>query len=81
MVYEDILSKVIEVFALIADNDDDITSESDLIEDLGVSSMDILAMICNLEEEFKVKVPEKMIRCLTTIGDVADTMESLMQSK
>ena len=81
MVYEDILNRVIDVFAVIADTGDAITADSDLIEDLGVSSMDILMMICNLEEEFKIKVPEKMIRRMTTIGDVADTMESLIQSK
>mgnify|MGYP002732002622 CR=1 FL=1 len=81
MAYEDILRKVIDVFALIADNDDVITVDSELIEDLGVSSMDVLMMICNLEEEFKVKVPEKMIRCMATIGDVVDIMASLIQSK
>ena len=81
MVYEDILNRVIDVFAVIADTGDAITADSDLIEDLGVSSMDILMMICNLEEEFKIKVPEKMIRRMTTIGDVADVMKSLTQSK
>ena len=75
---EMILHRVIEVFATMTDSDDEITAESELMEDLGISSMDVLFLISSLEEEFKVKVPEKMIRKMVTIEDVAEIICKLV---
>ena len=65
--------------AMVADTDDEITAESELIEDLGISSMDILLMISSLEEEFAIKVSEKEIRKMFTINDVVDTVVRLSE--
>ena len=77
MSYEDILHKVIAVFATMTDAEE-ITEESELIEDLEISSMDILMLISSLEEEFKTKISEKEVRKMVTVGDVADTIERLL---
>lgn len=74
----DILQKVIDLFATMADTEDEITADSELIEDLGISSMDVLCLICNLEEEFKVKVPEKQIRKMVTVADVVEIITELV---
>ena len=79
MKYEDVLKRTIELFATMADTEDEITEDSELIEDLGISSMDILFLISSLEEEFKIKIPEKEIRKMYTIGDVAETIVALDQ--
>lgn len=79
MKHEAILRRVIDLFATMADTDEEITAESELIEDLGISSMDIMFLITNLEEEFKIKVPEKALRKMITIEDVVDTVISLMK--
>lgn len=79
MNYETILQRVIDLFATMSDTDEEITVESELIEDLGISSMDVLLLITSLEEEFKIKVPEKALRKMVTIGDVVDTIISLMK--
>ena len=73
---EGILQRVIALFATMADTDDEITAESELIEDLGISSMDVLFLISSLEEEFQIKVSEKAFRKIVTIGDVVDTVAS-----
>ena len=77
MCNEDILNKVIEMFATMTDVEE-ITEESELIEDLGISSMDVLLLISNMEAEFQVKVPETAIRKMFTIADVAEIIEELM---
>ena len=76
---EGILRRVIALFATMADTDEDITAESELIEDLGISSMDVLFLISSLEEEFQIKVSEKAFRKIVTIEDVVDTVVSLIQ--
>ena len=76
---EGILQRVIALFATMADTDEEITAESELIEDLGISSMDVLFLISSLEEEFQIKVSEKAFRKIVTIEDVVDTVVSLIQ--
>ena len=71
MCKEDILKRVIELFSTMAEAEE-ITEDSELIEDLGISSMDVLILISSLEEEFRIKVPEKLIPKMTTVGDVVD---------
>ena len=76
---EAILQRVIALFATMAETENDITAESELIEDLGISSMDVLFLISSLEEEFQIKVSEKAFRKIVTIEDVVDTVVSLIQ--
>lgn len=71
---EMILEKVIAVFATMADTDDEITADSELMEDLNISSMDILMLMTTLEEEFKITIPEKEIRKMVTVGDVVQVI-------
>ena len=77
MADKDILQRVIEVFATMTETADEITADSQLIEDLEISSMDVLYLISSVEEEFKIKVSEKAIRRMATIGDVAEIITEL----
>lgn len=78
MYNEDILKRVIELFSTMTEVEE-ITEGSELIDDLEISSMDVLFLISSLEEEFKIQVPEKSIRKMVTIGDVAEVIASLMK--
>lgn len=78
MYNEDILKRVIELFSTMTEVEE-ITEDSELIDDLEISSMDVLFLISSLEEEFKIQVPEKSIRKMVTIGDVAEVIASLMK--
>ena len=75
---KEILSRVREMFANLTDTDAEITEESELMEDLEISSMDVLYVISCLEEEFKIKVPEKLLRKVVTVGDVAEIVTDLV---
>ena len=75
---KDILRRVMELFATMADAEAEITEDSELIEDLGISSMDVLFLISSMEEEFSIKVPEKAIRKMVTVGDVAQVITGLI---
>lgn len=75
---ENILEKAIALFTTMSDADE-ITAESELMEDLDLASMDVLFVISSLEEEFGVKVDETMIQNMYTVGDVADIVAGLMK--
>ena len=53
----DILQKTIALFATMTEAEE-ITAQSELMEDLDLSSMDVMIVVSSLEEEFGIKVPE-----------------------
>lgn len=69
---EDILNKVIGLFSTMTEAE--VTEDSEIMEDLDLSSMDVLFLISGLEDEFQIKIPEKEIRKVETVGDVADVI-------
>lgn len=78
MCKDDILKRVIELFSTMTEAED-ITEDSALIDDLEISSMDVLLLVSGIEEEFGIQVPEKAIRQMVTIGDVAEIVGSLLK--
>lgn len=78
MYNDNILKRVIEIFSSMMEADE-IDENSELMDDLGISSLDMLFLITSLEEEFSIKVPEKIIRNMITIGDVAEIITELIQ--
>jgi len=73
MYNEEVLNRVIELFSTMSEAEE-IHADSELIEDLGISSMDVLFLISCMEEEFQIKVPERAIRKMVTVGDVAEVI-------
>ena len=79
MNYDDILKQVIDLLSNISDAEE-ITAESELIEDLSLSSMDLLLLCSSMEDIFGVKIPEKMIRKMYTVEDMMEIVASLIQN-
>ena len=49
-----------------------ITRESVLLADLGMNSFDLINMVCVVEDEFDIEIPDRVIGNFKTIGDVLD---------
>ena len=73
----EVLEKIINVFATMSEVEE-ITEESELLEDLELSSIDVFSLLATLETEFSITIPEKMIRKMVTVEDVADIVIDLM---
>ena len=54
---------------------DEIKMESDIIEDLGADSLDVVEMLMAVETEFDVTVPDEVAMEMKTIGDVVSFIE------
>lgn len=54
--------------------DDTITINRDsvLLADLGMSSFDLINLVCVLEDSFEVEIPDRVISNFKTVGDVVD---------
>ena len=49
-----------------------INRESVLLTDLGINSFDLINLVCVLEDEFDVEIPDRIIGEFKTVGDVVD---------
>ena len=52
--------------------DEEILEDSELVEDIGVSSMDILTVMSYIEAEFKVKIDVSKMCKMSTVADIVD---------
>lgn len=73
---EEILEKLIPLIATVSE-EEEINEDSEIMDDLGISSMDVLYLIASMEAEFGVKIPEKAIRKMVSVSDVADVLHDL----
>ena len=58
---------------------DKITRETDVMNDLGADSLDLVELIMTLEEEYGVSVTDESVYERKTVGDIADFIESLIK--
>ena len=54
---------------------DSITAETNIQEDLGADSLDVVDMLMSLEDEFDVESPDEKIEKLRTVGEVVAYIE------
>ena len=56
-------------------SEEEIKMESDIINDLGADSLDVVEMLMAVETEFNVTVPDEIAMEMKTIGDVVSFIE------
>lgn len=70
---EEIKSKLYELMGELLEMPvDDISEDKALMDELDISSLEIMTMIADLEEQFQITIPEKDMRGLVTVGDIID---------
>lgn len=68
-----VFEKIRSILAEIADlSPEEITSERALMDDLDLSSMEIMTLIAGLEDEFDLRIPERELRNFVTVSDLVD---------
>lgn len=58
------------------DKNIEITENSRLLADLKLNSLDLVNLVCEVEDEFDIEIPDKKLKSLITIKDVIDFIES-----
>lgn len=56
--------------------EDTINAETDIQDDLGADSLDVVDLIMSLEDEFEIEVPDEDIEKLRTVGALVSYIES-----
>ena len=69
----EIISQILAILEDVAEvSPEDVNENSVLMDDLDLSSMEILTIVADLEETFGLRIPEKELRNFVTIVDLVD---------
>ena len=68
--------KVFQIVARVAKRDlASIKPEQQLVADLGIDSPKALQLMCDLEEQLKIEMPEDAIGKIVTVADILTVMQ------
>ena len=56
--------------------EDSLKNETDLQEDLGADSLDVVDLLMSIEDEFEIEIPDEEIENIRTVGDLVNYIES-----
>ena len=73
MVLEKVKALLAEQFDV---EEDKITADTDLQEDLGADSLDVVDLLMSIEDEFVVEVPDEEIENIKTVGSLVSYIEA-----
>ncbi|MGN0500996.1 MAG: acyl carrier protein [Ruminococcus sp.] len=72
-----VLEKVKAILAEQFDVEEDkVTADTDLQEDLGADSLDVVDLLMSIEDEFGVEVPDEEIENIKTVGALVSYIEA-----
>ena len=57
-----------------------ITKDTDIMNDLGADSLDLVELIMTLEDEYGVSITDESVYDHKTVGDITNFLESLLSS-
>lgn len=75
-----ILEKLIALLAEQLDAEaGEITEETDIIDDLGADSLDVVDLVMSLEDEFDLEIPDEDIENIRTVGELVKYLEGRVE--
>ncbi len=72
-----ILSKVKKILSeQFSVDEDSITMETDISEDLGADSLDVVDLLMSLEDEFEIEIPDDDVEGIKTVGQLVEYIKA-----
>lgn len=72
MVFEKVKSILIDQLDV---EEEKVTPEASIADDLGADSLDIVDLVMSLEEEFDLEIPDDRVENIKTVGDIVKYIE------
>lgn len=73
MVFEKVKSIVADQLDV---EEEKVTAEASITEDLGADSLDVVDLVMSIEEEFDIEIPDEAVEGIKTVGDIVSYIES-----
>ena len=77
----EIKNRIVEIIASqLGIEEDDVTAEASVIDDLGADSLDVVELVMALEEEFDLEIPDEEAQKITSVQNIFDYMAGTLQA-
>ena len=77
----EIKNRIVEIIAnQLGIEEDDVTAEASVIDDLGADSLDVVELVMALEEAFDLEIPDEEAEKITSVQNIFDYMASALQA-
>lgn len=73
MILEKVKKILSEQFAV---EEDSITANTNIAEDLGADSLDVVDILMSIEDEFEIEIPDEEIEGLKTVGELVNYIKN-----
>ena len=73
MVFEKVKSIVADQLDV---EEEKVTAEASITEDLGADSLDVVDLVMSIEEEFDIEIPDEAVENIKIVGDIVSYIES-----
>ncbi|MBC5788318.1 MULTISPECIES: acyl carrier protein [Clostridiaceae] len=71
-----VFEKVVSIIADQLDVEEEkVTMEAAIADDLGADSLDVVDLVMSLEEEFNIEIPDEEVENIKTVGDIVKFIE------
>ena len=58
--------------------EESLQNDTDLQDDLGADSLDVVDLLMSIEDEFEIEIPDEEIEKIRTVGELVNYIESNM---
>ena len=72
MVFDKLKEIIVEQLGV---EEDAVTPEANIQEDLGADSLDIVDLIQTIEDEYDLSIPDEAVEEIKTVGDIVNYIE------
>jgi acyl carrier protein len=80
--YQEILQSIIDYWKRVIDDDSiEITPQSNLMDDLALSSLEMLNSLLMIEDTYGIIIPEKYLNRMVTVADAAQVLTEIAQKQ
>ena len=60
-------------------DEDQVTMEASITEDLGADSLDVVDLVMSIEENFDIEIPDEDVENIKTVGDIVKYIEAKVE--
>ena len=78
MEFEKLRDIIVEVLNV---DENEVTTESTFIDDLGADSLDVFQIIMGIEEEFDIEIPNEEAEKIVTVGDAVEQIKKAVSEQ
>lgn len=75
---DEVAEKVISTLASVKRIPADTIKLDTSLQDLGIDSLDVFTLLFELENAFKISIPDDDVRSLKTVNDIVDGMKKII---